>query len=40
MLKNAALNGCDAAFGSSKKPLLVDDLQGLFHIRAGFLTPA
>jgi hypothetical protein len=35
ILKNAALNVCDAAFGFSERPLSVNDLQGLFHTHAG-----
>src|ERR1700720_261230 len=40
MLKNAALNVCEAAVGFLERPLLINDLQGLFHTHAGFLTPA
>src|SRR5260370_39020236 len=40
ILKTAALNECDEAFGSSERPLSVDDLQGFFHTHAGVLTPA
>ncbi|KLU22420.1 hypothetical protein EOS_31000 [Caballeronia mineralivorans PML1(12)] len=40
ILKNAALNGCDAGFGSSERPLSVNDPQGLFHTHVGVLTPA
>jgi hypothetical protein len=39
MLKNAALNVCEAVLGSSERPLSVNDLQGLFHAHAGFPTP-
>jgi hypothetical protein len=40
ILKNAALKVCDAAFGSSERPLSVNDLEGLFHTLAGVLTSA